>query len=1079
MTRLSKKDRDLYQNLLVFTGKETSNFYLSIKQLLVSKLKNKTYLIAHAIRELDSGIREVLHTEEEKRGIQKRLFKKDEGGHKSSIIAAMGDDSESQFTAKWEDLYENIFEYVHRVSPKEIKDKVKKRSYKRLINLWNKYQANILNVLFGCNLSILSRLDRVIKISNPSNSNVKSLTQLLLDLKYYKYFFRKLDNINWFILLYEHNYFEPDKHPPVKYIEIKEGKKYKTIEPWFALDYIENVASKNQVMGNRGIDDVLIQIIDNIVNYGKKDNRINNPTTLYSLIKILSSIEANNVKVSYLDFIFDQFNTAEWEYSFVQAEISNNLLPGLIKKEAKNALLLIFNRMLDFKVTDESYLDRFINVYNEYWLDEGIQKNIEGLLSVCKKNILLILIHKIESIINIKPNAFDYISVIKHPSIGGYDDKMVSYCCECIDKSEVCDIRSIIIDLINSDKRIFKRIAIYAINTHYTKLNDIFWSVKENPLLIPDEGPELYDLLFNNSNLFDEDQLSQVLEWIEQITLDEYEIEQKEKERIVAYRKRQWLKALLKSNKENISRIYEDYGKINEKEPVRPFWGISFGPVSYDTNSPKDLIDFEGSTNEDICKYLKENIDKYDQLAIRSIHEKINDSVIKNPGKYLGNISPFKEIHIQWHVDLISGFIGAWKNKADINWGLLLEFISEIISKENYLERKEGKHDYESNVIYRIADLIDSGASDKEHTFDIKYIEKAENILFNIIKHTKSNIDAKYNGSLSIAVLNTEIGRVLTALVNLSLHYARNLPDQNINNKWKESIKRYFDDRLDRPDNTCIEYSVILGQYLPNYYYLDRVWLVSNIKRIFPNNNDIHWKATMEGYLTHFNVVFNEIFHLLKENDIYEEALGKKYENDNVRKSLVQHICIGYYAGWIKEKSNSNLMNILLNNSDDEDINQIVHAVIRSKDNIKKKHLITKLWGMIYKTMYWGNGKYIKAHEGLVRWLEIIDKIDKRIIKWLSFSIEKSDNGFFLKNLIRGLEKHYETNTKEVGELLVLTTRHNKYLQYQDERFLAILNKVYEMGYKDIGDEICNKYGENERYWVRPVYEKYQNKEVP
>jgi hypothetical protein len=66
-----------------------------------------------------------------------------------------------------------------------------------------------------------------------------------------------------------------------------------------------------------------------------------------------------------------------------------------------------------------------------------------------------------------------------------------------------------------------------------------------------------------------------------------------------------------------------------------------------------------------------------------------------------------------------------------------------------------------------------------------------------------------------------------------------------------------------------------------------------------------------------------------------------------------------------------------------------------------------------------------------------------------------------------------------VGELLVLTTRHNKYLQYQDERFLAILNKVYEMGYKDIGDEICNKYGENERYWVRPVYEKYQNKEVP
>ncbi len=921
------------------------------------------------------------------------------------------------------------------------------------------------------------------KLSIFSESSVNYICNIINNDLYKKYIWTQklpfVDNLlDWFILLYKYKYFDPAGHPKT-IIEEEGEKRIVKFEYWIVLQYLEKVSEKLKEVKKVEVNIILNNIINDIINYKEE---INSPTTIYSIIKILSNINSKDIDHKQIEYIFDIFNNNAYNYSFPQSEISTNLLPKILEDDNKKLSFYIFKRILEYKLLDDKHLNRFIPIYDEYWLGEAISNNIKLLIKVCGSDILESLIHIVTDMMSKVNNTFDYISDIHHGSMGGYDDKIINYICDFIDGYDGGSIKSIIELLMSRKEKIFKRISLYAIDKHYEALKEIFWksTTKINPLLIPEESKELHSLLSNNSKYFTKEQIDIVVEWIEQISFEKEEIEEEKKEIITAYRKRQWLKSILSTENENVKRLYDEYGAINNIEPSPPFWGVSMGPFSYVSHRPKDLISFEEKTNEDICSYLREvHIDKYDQLEIRTIHEKFSESVIKYPNKYLDNLSPYKDVHIQWHVDLISGFNGAWKNKEEIKWDLLLEFISEIISKEKYLQQIEGENNYPSNAIYRIADLIDSGASDKEHTFDIKYIDKAENILFKIVKYAKSNIDDKYAGSLSNAVLNSEIGRVLTALVNLSLLYARNLPDQKIKSKWKESIKKYFDTLLDRANNVCIEYSVVLGQYLPNFYYLDREWLKDNINRIFPKDNEIHWKATIEGYLTHFNVVFNEIFHLLKENEIYEDALGKKYENDNVRKSLVQHICIGYYAGWIKEKSNSNLMNILLKNSDDEDINQIVHAVIRSKDNIKKKHLINKLWGMIYKTMYWGKGKYIKAHEGLVRWLEVVDKIDKRIIKWLSFSIEKSVNGFFLKNLIRGLEKHYMSNTKEVGELLVLTTRHNKYLQYQDEKFLAILNKVYEMGYKDIGDEICNKYGENERYWVRPVYEKYQNKEVP
>lgn len=86
-------------------------------------------------------------------------------------------------------------------------------------------------------------------------------------------------------------------------------------------------------------------------------------------------------------------------------------------------------------------------------------------------------------------------------------------------------------------------------------------------------------------------------------------------------------------------------------------------------------------------------------------------------------------------------------------------------------------------------------------------------------------------------------------MINYSLRFAR-LSQKKGRKRWVEDIKRYFTKCLDRDfEGSSFEFSVTVGEYLANLYYLDNKWVFENINRIFPKDDEEHWKAAFVGYL--------------------------------------------------------------------------------------------------------------------------------------------------------------------------------------------------------------------------------------
>ena len=64
---------------------------------------------------------------------------------------------------------------------------------------------------------------------------------------------------------------------------------------------------------------------------------------------------------------------------------------------------------------------------------------------------------------------------------------------------------------------IIRRIAVRAITDHYSNLKHLFWKWEGNPLDEIGLEPEVSQLIQANSHTFNEDEMEQILQWIESI----------------------------------------------------------------------------------------------------------------------------------------------------------------------------------------------------------------------------------------------------------------------------------------------------------------------------------------------------------------------------------------------------------------------------------------------------------------------------------------------------------------------------------------------------------------------------------
>jgi hypothetical protein len=341
----------------------------------------------------------------------------------------------------------------------------------------------------------------------------------------------------------------------------------------------------------------------------------------------------------------------------------------------------------------------------------------------------------------------------------------------------------------------------------------------------------------------------------------------------------------------------------------------------------------------------------------------------------------------------------------------------------------------------------------------------AEEILLILLNNVHNEMNSI--GDLVTSVLNSSKGKVFIASINYSLRNAR-LYAKDRNDRWIQSIKSDFTLRLNKIIEPSLEFSVVLGWYLPYLNYLDSQWVGTNINKIFDRDSDKHWQAAFIGYIVMTSTVYEELYKLLRDNGIYERGMAISFADKHVGDKLVQNVVIGYIAGWDDLDDPSGLLNRLFKTNNHEYLSSLVTFMWTFRDSNKKdiSDKVKRLWKRVIEQITrMENGEYRLVDEAyskiasdLGRWLSLVDTIDDDTYKWLLVSVgaieENWNSGFFIEYLLR----HVTKTPDKVGNLFYEMLRGGTYPTYKEEDIVALVTAFYDANLKESADRICNLY---------------------
>ena len=896
------------------------------------------------------------------------------------------------------------------------------------------------------------------------------------------HFFRKLSTTDnpfpWFKILKEKGYLSAERNPSPIQLPDKEG--FYQVPYWPILGYLENVAIENSKTPNNEVLKLLIETIDSIVNYTDgKGQRIENYKTDWMLIKTIFKLPIVKIKKEYVDFVGSALRS-KWDTTLVASEIGKTVVPYLIANKARDLILQLLEVIASYKHTGSS-LD-FESLMGDYWFHDLMQNHRNAIIELCGVDTARVAIRKMDEIIATSKFQFSQavLPAIEDSSQTLFPDRyecqLVYLVREALNKANPEEAKPLVVELTAKEHEIFKRIAVYAMNFHFGALGDIFWNWTGNPLEEHGLRHEIYELLKAHCSSFSAEQIERILTWIESETITFSEETRQNKElvkRLTAYSRKEWLTALLETDDPKILEAYQRHSQIYPEEIEHPGFSVWFGPVEFVGEPAPFAEELLKKTNKEIADYILQQAPKERSEYNERPEGSFRRTVRENAAKFSHDMLPFLSIPPSYQHALLSGLLEAWRTKSDFPWDELLNYADQMIDEQGFWAQKyEDRFNYRNWIAGIIAELIEEGTRDDRRAFDPKLLPLAEKILFTLARNSESDIVNVID--IVNSVLNSTRGKIFSAIVNLSLRVAR-LSKQDKEKRWGQEIREYFTKGLERTGEFCsIEFSVTIGEYLPQLYYLDAKWVSDNINRIFPKESQDYWTATFTGYLFHSSQLFKDLFMLLRNNSHYLKALETKFKDSISSQRTVQHIGIAYLLGFENLDDPGSLINQMLEKRNPDQLLELVRFFWASGDKLPAEYRpkIRPLWGKLFERLSVDAdpmNERVLAH--LFGWLTFIDELDEQTSEWLKLSarhIQPVEEVLFLDYLL----KHAQKTPDKVATIYLEMLNSGKFPSIHEQSIVELVRIFYEKGQKQDANRICNMYLGRGLLFLREIYEK-------
>ena len=1049
----------------------------------------RSYLLGHLAREIAGGFRDILAMEQDEVKIKTSLKNGNLGnlkghkGHIASIISALGHSSFDSRSEQWIETAKDLATLAHR--NRDDRAKVLRKESEAL---WPRFEK-LLAYLVGGYLNLLNRVDKIVHTKEPSEDMIQSLPNLLKPEVLYRHFFLNLESPAWLKPLKKEGWFDLQSRPPFYEVPDQPGVYVPSL--WSPLVYAEKVANHTQEHSCSETTGTLVEIINDTITYiADNQERGIHQSTVWSLIKIFDTLPTEHLERQHIVFM-------SWALQWgppllVENEIEQTLFPKLLNTEAKELTVMFLEVMIQ--------VPKMLSI---------MEKQVPAILKLCGIAAVNIALKQIHNIIAERVDRFAMlrgIEAVSSEKLLGYDELLVHFICSLLRRAESENIAETVEDLLQKPHDIFKRIALHAITHHYEDLKHLFWKWQRNPLEDTLLKPELYRLLQTNCRAFDESEIDRILQWIESkqdiVSSEDEETRSKQE----AYRKREWLSALMETGNEKVVAAYHKYEQINPAKIERP--GLLVWTVAWEgQTSPTTIKELSDMSNAQIAQFLndfkQERAEGPGVPTEDGLEEMLEEYVALNPQRFVNDLQPFKGVRNSYQYWILRGIQKAWRDKKEFDWAKLLEFIHQLISsKQFWTEHHETHYGGHSEWIFAVAELIEAGTRDSAHAFDVKLLPLAEKILLILVE--KVELGPSTIQDLPTAVVNSDRGGVFSAIMSYALQFARvNGADQE--DRWPQTIKADFMRRLDRSVEPSFEFSFTLGAYLTYLLYLDKGWLVDNIDHIFPKQDEYHWHVAFSGYLLYSGPLSEAIYSLLKEHGHYGKAITSDFCSQQIDARVLPRTPVVYldsqqmdltvdrvireklvsdiYLGWVEEfetlADETSLIYQLVNSENPNLLSTLIHSFWKKRDDLPEEMRVKVIptWRALYESLSEKEdiGKYEAVLSKLSGWVALVDTIDAEVLKWLKMSTQHirglTDSAFFVEELL----PHATKTPAEVGDLYLGMLTHNVYPYHDQEHIQEIIRALYRTGHTEVADRICNLYGAAGFDFLRALYDEHQN----
>ena len=876
----------------------------------------------------------------------------------------------------------------------------------------------------------------------------------------------------WLNEFYEQGCFSPENNPS----SVVSRPAY-----WQILGYLENVAKVNSNTTCENSTNLLIQIIDEFVAFQNNiEDRIDNNYTDRIITKVIFSLPTDKIKDDYFDFVRSALKT-KWDTDSIAHEFVETIFPKLIEQHATSHILKLLDIIFDYYQPKERTFEDYVGRIEPFWLHEILTKNKLGLAQLCSYEAAKIALQKVNEICEKDSSQFNniWIFAIEREddfySKDRYDREIIGFIRDMLEQCEIDKIKEIVPKLIYCDHPIFNRIAIHIINHHYGELNEIFWNLDYNPLGKDPLKHECQMLLDSHNSCFNDEQISQFIEWVEDdiyYISDNPDITQEEKDSYLACSKLRWLFSFDKTENRDIAELYQKYHYICPYDDIEPYGESSITAFSGEVSSIT-VEEFSEMTTDQIVKYLVEfkEEDGIKKPSSRGLAQTFEEFIQNNAEEAIIDISSFESISFVYQNALLAGLNKHFKNSEINGFDKIQYFISTLIKSNIFWDYEMNNHDrmYRDQIVSSICEFIVKGIKTNTVFSDSNQNSAIVDILITLGENLKPYI-REPDEYLDFAFISPQ-QTVYRAMFEYIIK----------NQDWNEEIKQFIEEIINCADEESRDFFYTFGRFFSNLYYFDKEWVNEHIDKIF-NVGTSNWTVAFAGYLLRLNPT-QEIFRLMKQHGDYSKAI-RVFNNESItQRNLLNHICLGYINGEDAIEGSNSLIIQYISKSNTNQIINLIHSIwyIGKENplNESQKERIRQLWKYILDRFSDAgvseDNKQIVA--AMCDWIVIFDTIDDELFNWLKQSIHNNHRGHSLF-ITEYLLTFIEINPKEVGKLVALYIENETLYLYKKENITEIVKRLYDLDYSKLANRICNLTLQRNEYFLQDVYDSHHQNTV-